>query len=109
MNRYMMSYLGGNQPEREEAGKAHFAKYREWLSSLGDAVLVPAAPLKNPTTINPDGSITEGSTTAMSGYTIVQAKSHEEALEMGKACPFLDMGGSLEVSELMEMPMPSGS
>ena len=105
MNRYMMSYLGGNQPETEAEGKAHFAKYREWLTSLGEAVLVPAAPLKNPTTINPDGSIAEGSTTSMSGYTIVQAETMEEVLDMGKACPFLEIGGSLEISELMEMPV----
>ncbi len=71
MQRYMMTYLGGNQPSIPEEGKEHFAKYREWLASLGDAVPVPAAPLKNPTTINPDGSVTDGSTTSMSGYTIV--------------------------------------
>jgi hypothetical protein len=40
----------------------------------------------------------------MSGYTIVAADSMEAALEMAKACPFLDIGGSLEVSELMQMP-----
>jgi len=100
----MMSYLGGNQPSSPEEGKAHFEKYRNWLTSLGDAVLVPAAPLKNPTTINPDGSVSDGSTTAMSGYTIVQANSLEEVIDMGKSCPFLEIGGSLEVSELMEMP-----
>jgi len=41
----------------------------------------------------------------MSGYTIVEADSIEAALEMAKACPFLEIGGSLEVSELMQMPM----
>ncbi|NKB76000.1 MAG: hypothetical protein GKR96_02890 [Gammaproteobacteria bacterium] len=105
MNRYMMTYLGGNQPATPEEGKAHFEKYRTWLSSLGEAVLVPAAPLKNPTTVNPDGSLTEGSTTSMSGYTIVKAETMEEVLAMGKACPFLEIGGSLEISELMEMPV----
>ena len=40
----------------------------------------------------------------MSGYTIIEADSMETALEMAKACPFLDIGGSLEVSELAEMP-----
>jgi hypothetical protein len=28
----------------------------------------------------------------------------ETALEIAKACPFLDIGGSLEVSELIQMP-----
>lgn len=41
----------------------------------------------------------------MSGYTIVQAPDIEKALEMTKACPFLDVGGTLEVSELVEMNM----
>lgn len=40
----------------------------------------------------------------MSGYTIVEADSMDAALEMAKACPFLDVNGSLEVSELMKMP-----
>ena len=105
MKKFILSYLGGNQPETPEEGKAHFAKYRQWLGDLGDAVLIPAAPFKNPVTVNPDGSVTEGSTTAMSGYTIVQADSAEEALEMAKSCPFLEIGGSLEVAELMEMPV----
>jgi len=40
----------------------------------------------------------------MSGFTIIEAQSIEVALEMAKSCPFLDIGGSLEVSELMQMP-----
>jgi len=31
----------------------------------------------------------------MSGYTIIEADSMEVALEIAKACPFLDIGGSL--------------
>lgn len=46
------------------------------------------------------------STTSMSGYTIIDVDSMEAALEISKACPFLDIGGSLEVSELIQMNMP---
>jgi hypothetical protein len=41
----------------------------------------------------------------MSGYTIIEAESIEAALEKAKACPFLDIDGSLEVSELVQMPL----
>lgn len=41
----------------------------------------------------------------MSGYTIIEADSMQVALENAKACPFLEIGGSLEVSELMQMPV----
>ena len=33
-----------------------------------------------------------------------QQSTIEAALEMAKTCPFLEIGGSLEVSELIEMP-----
>jgi hypothetical protein len=40
----------------------------------------------------------------MSGFTIIESESMEVALSIAKACPFLDIGGSLEVSELIKMP-----
>jgi hypothetical protein len=40
----------------------------------------------------------------MSGFTIVEVDSMEAALLIAKACPFLEVGGSLEVSELIQMP-----
>ena len=104
MAQYIMTYLGGNQPSSPEEGQKHFAKYKEWLSSLGDAAISPANPLKITNTVSSDGAVTEGGVTAMSGYTIVEVDSMNDALEMAKACPFLEIGGSLEVSELMQMP-----
>ena len=104
MARYIITYLGGDQPSSPEEGQQHFAKYKEWLSSLGDSAVSPANPFKDTHTVNSDGSVTAGSTTSMSGYTIIEADSMDSALAIAKACPFLDIGGSLEVSELMQMP-----
>jgi hypothetical protein len=104
MPQYIITYLGGDEPSSPEEGKQHFAKYKEWLSSLGDSAVSPANPLKDTSTVNPDRTVTTGSTTSMSGYTIIEADSLEAALVIAKACPFLDIGGSLEVSELIQMP-----
>ena len=104
MPQYFIAYLGGDQPSSPEEGKQHFAKYKEWLSSLGDSAVSPANPLKNTNTVNSDGTVTKGSTTSTSGFTIIEAGSMEAALLIAKGCPFLDIGGSLEVSELMQMP-----
>ena len=104
MPQYMITYLGGDQPSSPEEGKRQYAKYKEWLSLLGDSAVSPANPFKNTSTVNSDGTVTTGSTTSMSGYTIIEADSIEAALEIAKACPFLDIGGSLEVSELVQMP-----
>ena len=104
MPQYIITYLGGDQPSSPEEGNQHFAKYKAWLSSLGDSAVSPANPFKNTSTVNSDGTVTTGSATSMSGYTIIEADSMETALEIARACPFLDIGGSLEVSELMQMP-----
>lgn len=106
MARYFISYLGGEQPNSPEEGKAHMAKYMAWLSSLGEAALSPANPLRNTTTVRPDGSVAEGGTTAMSGFTVIEADSMDAAISMARACPFLEVGGLLEVSELIEMKPP---
>lgn len=104
MPQYIISYLGGDKPASPEQGQQHIAKYRAWLATLGDAAVSPANPLKDTSTVKPDGSVTAGSTTTMSGFTIIEADSMASALSIAKACPFLDVGGSLEVSELIQMP-----
>lgn len=104
MPKYLITYLGGDQPSSSEEGRKHFAKYQEWLASLGAALVSPMNPIKNTKTVNPGGSVSDGSATSMSGYTILVAESMEEALEKVKACPFLEVNGSLEVSEMIEMP-----
>jgi hypothetical protein len=104
MSQYVIVYLGGDQPSSPEEGKQHFAKYMEWLNSLGDSAISPANPLKDTNTVNSDGSITSSGTSTMSGFTIIEVDSMDEALSIAKKCPFLGVGGSLEVSELMQMP-----
>lgn len=104
MSQYVIVYLGGDQPSSPEEVKQHMSKYMDWLSSLGDSAVSPANPLKNTSTVNSDGTVTTGGTTTMSGYTIIEVDSMDAALLIAKACPFLDIGGSLEVSELIEMP-----
>jgi hypothetical protein len=104
MSQFVFVYLGGNQPSSPEEAKKHFSRYMEWLSALGDSVVTPMIPLKDTTTVSPDGSAREGGSSAMSGFTIIEADSMAAALSVAQDCPFLEIGGSLEVSELMQMP-----
>ncbi|WP_096086966.1 YciI family protein [Agaribacterium haliotis] len=103
MPSYVISYIGGDAPKTEAEGKAHFAKYMKWLNDLGDAALSPANPFKHTHVVNPKAEVSTGSVTKMSGFSVIKADSIEAAIEIAKACPFLDIGGSLEVSELVAM------
>ncbi len=104
MPQFMISYLGTPKPSSPEEGQKHMQKYMAWLSSLGDSAVSPANPIKNTHTVNPDGSVTGGGTSSISGFTIIEVDSEDAALSIARTCPFLDIGGSLEVSELMKMP-----
>jgi hypothetical protein len=104
MPQFVMTYLGGNHPSTPEEGREHFVRYMQWLGDLGDSAVSPANPLTNTQTVNSDGSVTVGGSTAMSGFTILEAESMDAALVTARSCPFLEIGGSLEVSELMQMP-----
>jgi hypothetical protein len=104
MAQYVFVYLGGTQPSDPEEANRHFTKYIEWLTSLGKSVVIPTIPLKDTTTVSPDGTVREGGSSAMSGFSIIKADSMEAALAIAQSCPFLEIGGSLEVSEMMEVP-----
>jgi len=105
MKQYVLVYLDGQQPTNPQEAEKHFSKYMQWLNSLGDAVVIPTIPLKDTTTVNSSGEVKAGGRSAMSGFSIIKAESMDEALAMAKACPFLEIDGSLEVSELLEMPV----
>ncbi|SON48700.1 hypothetical protein [Vibrio tapetis] len=104
MAQYLIVYFGGNPPATPEEGKIHMAAYKQWMASIGDGLVSPANPIKNSHTIEPGGNSNIGSATSMSGYTIIESESIENALKIAKKCPFLGIGGTLEVSELAEMP-----
>lgn len=103
MPQYIFIYLGGEYPSSPEEGQKHFEKYQKWLTSLGDSVISPAVPFKDTHTVQADGSASPGSYSAMSGLSIMRMDSMQEALAAAQSCPFLDIGGVLEVSEMIEM------
>jgi hypothetical protein len=108
MPQFIFAYLGGEYPSNPEEGQKHFQKYQQWLSSLGDAVVSPAIPFTNTHTVQADGTTSPGSISAMSGLSIIRMSSMEEALAAAQACPFLEIKGALEVSELIETSGDTG-
>ena len=104
MPQYILVYLGGEYPSSPEEGQKHFDKYQQWLVSLGNAVVSPAIPFKDTHTVQADGTVSPGSLSAMSGLTILRMGSMQEALAAAQSCPFLEINGALEVSEMIEMP-----
>ncbi|MCH7998351.1 MAG: hypothetical protein IIA91_02580 [Chloroflexi bacterium] len=103
MSNYVISYHGGNTPESPEEGAKQMAKWRAWVDGLGDAVVNPGTPLGKPKTVSSGGVSDDAGSDPSTGFSIVKADSMDAALEMAKACPYLEIGGTLRVAEVMEM------
>ena len=102
MTNYIIAYHGGKKPDSPEEGAKHKAKWQAWVGGLGDAVVNPGTPLGKSKTVSSDGVSDDGGPNSLTGFSIVNANSMDAALEMAKACPFLDIG-IIEVAEVMEM------
>lgn len=104
MPEFMIAYHGGNPPQSPEEGAAHMRQWQQWLQDLGDAVVNPGTPLGKSKIVSSDGSVSDDTVHATSGFSVVSAETIEEAINMAQSCPFLDTGGSLEVAEMKQMP-----
>ncbi len=103
MPNYVLAYHGGKTPESPEEGAKQMAKWKAWLGGLGDAVVNPGTPLGKPKTVSSSGVSDDGGSDPLLGFSILKADSMDAALEMAKACPTLEIGGTIEVAEVMEM------
>ena len=71
---------------------------------MGDAVVDAGNPVGQSSTVQSDGNVTEdGGANPTSGYSLVNADSKDQAVDLAKGCPILEAGGSVEVAEAMEM------
>ena len=103
MSIYVFAYHGGEKLESPEEGAKYISKSKAWVGGLGDAIVNPGTPLGKSKTVSSGGVSDDGGSNPLSGFSIVKADSMDAALEMAKVCPFLDLGGTLEVAKVMKM------
>ncbi|HZO95849.1 MAG TPA: hypothetical protein VFB42_00605 [Gaiellaceae bacterium] len=98
MPKFVFLYTGGGTPESEEEGKRLMAAWQGWLAGLGDAAVDRGNPF------GASASASGGATSGISGYTIVEAGSLDEAVGKTRGCPLLEGGrGNVEVYEAIPM------
>ena len=104
MAKYVLAYHGGGMAETEEEQAKVMAAWGAWMQGLGSALVDPGNPAGGAKTVNADGSITEGGgANPVTGYSLLEAGSLDEAVALAKGNPILDSGGSIEVIETFEM------
>jgi hypothetical protein len=104
MAKYLLAYKGGGGMAATEAEReAAMAAWGGWFGSLGPAVVDAGNPFGASTAVTPGGSVSDGVSAGLSGYSVLSADSLAAAGELAKGCPVLANGGSVEVYEALEV------
>jgi len=105
MSQFIFTYHGGKKPDTPEAGKEGMEKWKEWTAGLGAALVNPGTPVGVTKVLTKYGVSNEPSSHPIMGFSIIEADNMDAALELLKDCPHISIfEGTLEVSEMMEMP-----
>lgn len=104
MPNFMIAYHGGNKPASNEEGKARMERWKAWIEGLGDAVVNPGTPLPVSKTLTSAGVENDNDSNSMNGFAVIIADNIDDAVEIARSDPFLDTGGKIRVSQMMEMP-----
>ena len=104
MAKYVLAFHGGGMAETEEDQAKVMAAWGAWMEGLGDALVDPGNPAGASKTISNDGSVSDGGgANPVTGYTLIQADSLDDAVTLAKGNPIFDSGGSIEVVEALDM------
>ena len=98
------------RPNTAEESKAIMDQWMNWISGIAaqNKLTNPGSSLAGAgKVVRPDNVITDGPYAEIKeligGYTIVKADTLEEAAELAKNCPILEIGGNVEVREINKM------
>ncbi len=103
MAQYAFLYYGEPQFDSAEEGQAQQQKFFAWISGLGEAVVNPGMPLGPPTSVSTAGVSSGSSADRLTGLSIIEADSLETAVAIAKASPYVEVGGSIQVAEVLRM------
>jgi hypothetical protein len=105
MAKFVLAYKGGAMGATEAEQKQILAAWGEWFGKLGPAIVDGGAPFGPAMSVASNKSTSSGGSSALTGYSILQADNLNAATEMAKGCPVLIGGGSVEVYEAMPVAM----
>lgn len=113
MNQYVYLYRGGEAGRSPERMQEMMGKWMAWLKDLADKGHIKdrGQPLEK------SGKLVKGRSKAVTdgpfaeakdvigGYTLIEAANIEQAAELAKGCPVLEVDGQVEIRPVMKMEM----
>ena len=110
MSEYLFLYRNGEKMSPETMQK-QMVKWNAWMKELGEKGVLKSAgqPLERSGKLvtGPKRAVTDGlfaeAKDVIGGYSIVEAKDLDHAVELSHGCPIFDVGGAVEVRPTMKM------
>jgi hypothetical protein len=102
MAKFLYLYSGGQIAETPEAQEEEMQAWTAWFGTFGDSVVDIGNPFGASSTVAAGGA-SDGGTSKLGGYSIINAESLADAAKKADGCPVLQSGGSVEVYEAVPM------
>jgi hypothetical protein len=97
-------YKGGGMAQSDAERDKIMAQWGQWFGGLGQALVDGGNPFSGQSSsISSDGSSKDGSSSGLTGYSIIKADSLPAATIVAKGCPVLSSGGTIEVYETLQV------
>jgi hypothetical protein len=104
MPKFLITYHGGEGvPSTPEAQQQVHAAFGAWMAEVGNAMADPGAPLGPFKSVSADGVDGAPAAGKLGGYTLLEAGTLDEAVGLVESHPFIKRGGTLQVSEAIEL------
>ena len=104
MPQFIFTYHGGKKPETPEEGQKGMEKWKAWAASLGSALINPGTPVGITKVLTAEGVAEAPSPHPIMGFSIIEAADRDAAMDLLKDCPHFEYEGTLEISEMMQIP-----
>jgi hypothetical protein len=113
MSQFIYLYRGGERQGSPERMQQIMQKWMAWLKELTDKGYMkdPGQPLeragklvKGKHKVVTDGPFAEAKD-IVGGYTVVEARDLDQAVQLSKGCPIFDFDGTVEVRPVMTLNM----
>ena len=108
--KFLAIFYGGASPEEkvepidEQTQQSFMNVWMEWANANKDSILDNGTPLSNTIAVDQSGS--SDAENHMTAYAIVQAESHEQAVEMFKNHPHLTLHPKNRIEVVVMKPVP---
>ena len=111
MSEFLYLYRGGVRETSPEKAQQQMQKWMTWLKDLGEKghVKDQGQPLERAGKLvkGRQKTVTDGpfaeAKDVVGGYTLVEARDLDQAVELSKGCPIFETEGGVEVRPVMKM------